>query len=99
MDRPQDLLRRKLRLSRAVISYERGWSLLAPVLAVLATFLATAWFGVFAALPPLARAALTLLFAAALVYSLWRLRGFAAPRDDQAIDRLDRDSSAPHRPP
>ncbi len=89
---------RKVTLARSIIAYERGWTAFAPVLTIIAAFLAFAWFGGFSMLPPLARAAVTIGFAAVLAMTLWRLRGLAMPAEAEAVARLDADSGVAHRP-
>jgi uncharacterized protein (TIGR02302 family) len=91
-------LEARIRAARALISAERAWTLLVPPLAVVAAFLAFAWFGGFLALPPLGRAAAAIAFAAALLFTLWRLRGLEGTDRESAVSRLDRDSGLAHRP-
>ena len=86
------------RRAEAVIVFERFWPPLVWAATVVALFLAVSWLGLWQALPRAARiggvAALAVAFAIALA-PLARLR---RPVRAETLDRLDRDSGAPHRP-
>src|SRR5580698_9725539 len=92
------LLAATLKRARWTIFWERLWPALAGFLTAIGVFLALAWLGVFLWLPPLGRAAVTIvcgLLAAAALIPLLRLR-LPALRD--SLNRLDRDSGLRHRP-
>jgi uncharacterized protein (TIGR02302 family) len=78
--------------------WERVWPPMAWALTVVAVFLAASWFGLWLVLPAGARIAGLVLFAAALLAVLYPLALLRAPRPEQRLARLDRDSAAPHQP-
>jgi Domain of unknown function (DUF4175) len=92
------LLAATLKRARWTIFWERLWPALAGFLTAAGVFLALAWLGVFLWLPPLGRAAVTILcgaLAAAALIPFLRLR-LPALRD--SLNRLDHDSGVRHRP-
>src|SRR5580698_2594036 len=92
------LLAATLKRARWTIFWERLWPALAGFLTAAGVFLTLAWLGVFLWLPPLARAAVTIvcgLLAVAALYPLIRLR---MPGARDGLSRLDADSGLRHRP-
>jgi uncharacterized protein (TIGR02302 family) len=87
-----------LKRARLAIFWERLWPALSGLVCAIGVFLALAWLGVFLWLPPLGRAAVTIvcaLLAAGALYPLLRLR---MPGARDGLSRLDLDSGLRHRP-
>jgi uncharacterized protein (TIGR02302 family) len=87
-----------LRRARWAILWERLWPALASLATAVGLFLTVSWLGLWLWLPPLARAALVVVFAlvalaAALPFAFLRRPGIA-----DALRRLDHDSGLSHRP-
>ena len=78
--------------------WEQAWPPLAAALVVLCIFLAVSWAGLWISIPPLARIAGLLIFAALLAVSLSPFLWLKLPRRAEALARLDRDSGLQHRP-
>lgn len=91
-------LRRKIDLSRLALGIERLWPPLAVVLALIAGFVALAWFGVFTAAPFWLHLGAVGAFAIALLYGLWRLILWRYPSLADGARRLDLEDTARHRP-
>lgn len=91
-------LRRRLRLARLIVWWERAWRLGWPLPALLATFAATALFDVLPLLPGWLHAAILVLFLLAVLAALWRLRRLSWPGLSEARQRLEQDSGFSHRP-
>src|SRR5580692_2966505 len=92
------LLDAMLKRARLAIFWERLWPALSGLVCAIGVFLALAWLGVFLWLPPLGRAAVTIvcaLLAAGALYPLLRLR---MPGARDGLSRLDLDSGLRHRP-
>jgi uncharacterized protein (TIGR02302 family) len=92
------LLDAMLKRARLAILWERLWPALTGFVCAIGVFLALAWLGVFLWLPPLGRAAVTIvcaLLAAGALYPLLRLR---MPGARDGLSRLDLDSGLRHRP-
>jgi uncharacterized protein (TIGR02302 family) len=92
------LLDALLQRARLAIFWERLWPALTWLVCAIGVFLALAWLGIFLWLPPLARAAVTIvcgLLAVAALYPLIRLR---MPGARDGLSRLDADSGLRHRP-
>lgn len=86
-------------LAWVVLLAERVMAALVPVAMLLALFFALAWFGLPRALPAWGHVALLALFAAGLLYALYRGgRGFRWPVRRDALRRLEQDSKLAHRP-
>ena len=86
------------RRAEAVIVFERFWPPLVWAATLAALFLALSWFGLWLAAPRLARIGGVAAFAVALVVALVPLVRLRRPVRAETLDRLDRDSGAPHRP-
>ena len=84
--------------ARLALAWEGVWPWLAAALVVATLFLVVSWFGVWDALPPLARAAGVLLFGAAFLAALSPLARAAWPDRRAALARVDRASGLAHRP-
>lgn len=100
-NRADALMRRLDRLvtgSRLALRWERAWPLLWLPLALLLTFLAVSWLGLWMFVPWQARAAGTCLFAGAFIASLWPLLRSRRPTEDEALARLDQSLAGAHRP-
>lgn len=77
---------------------ERVWPTLFGLIALAATFLALAWFGIFVMLPGILRIVLLVLFAAAAVFVLWRGRHLRLPRKAEVDARIEVSSRLAHQP-
>lgn len=84
--------------SRVSLGWERLWPRLWLPVAVLLSFLAVSWFGLWTHLPWQGRAIGLILFAAALVVSLWHVAMTALPTHRDALTRLDQSLQGGHRP-
>jgi uncharacterized protein (TIGR02302 family) len=92
------VLARTLAQARWNIFWERLWPTLALVATVVGLFLTVSWLGLWLWLPPLGRAAGTILFAAAFAASLWPLARVRFPSAEEALRRVDSVSGIAHRP-
>jgi uncharacterized protein (TIGR02302 family) len=89
----------RLRLARMALLWERLWPGCWPALAVVATFLVTALFGLLQLLPAALHDAALLVFGAALLLAVGKaLRGIGLPDADAARRRIERASGLAHRP-
>jgi uncharacterized protein (TIGR02302 family) len=86
------------RRAEAVIVFERFWPPLVWAATLVALFLAVSWLGLWQALPRLARIGGVAAFAVAFAIVLAPLARLRRPVRAETLDRLDRDSGAPHRP-
>ncbi|MDP3603261.1 MAG: TIGR02302 family protein [Bosea sp. (in: a-proteobacteria)] len=84
--------------SRISLGWERLWPRLWLPIAVILTFLALSWFGLWTALPWQGRALGVALFATALLASLWHVARMALPTHRDALSRLDQSLEGGHRP-
>lgn len=91
-------LERLATASRLALAWERLWPRLWTPLAVLLTFLAVSWFGLWQHLPWWGRAVGVGLFALAILASLVPALRSGAPSRREALARLDRSSLGAHRP-
>ena len=91
-------LSRLARGSRLALGWERAWPRLWLPLAVVLTFLAVSWLGLWTALPWQGRALGVALYAAALGFGLWRVATTPRPTHREALSRLDRSAGGAHRP-
>ncbi|WP_375460988.1 TIGR02302 family protein [uncultured Enterovirga sp.] len=92
--RLSDLVRR----ARATLVWEQVWPALWGPLGIVLLFLVGSWLGLWLDLPALGRMIGVALFAVALILSLLPALRVRIPRRNQALDRVDRDSAAGHRP-
>ena len=86
------------RRAEAVIVFERFWPPLVWATTLVALFLALSWLGLWQALPRAGRIGGVAAFAVAFVIALAPLARLRRPVRAETLDRLDRDSGAPHRP-
>ncbi len=86
------------RRAEAVIVFERFWPPLVWAATLVALFFALSWLGLWQALPRPARMGGVAAFAVALVVAFAPLARLRRPVRAETLDRLDRDSGAPHRP-
>jgi uncharacterized protein (TIGR02302 family) len=86
------------RRAEAVIVFERFWPPLVWAATVVALFLALSWLGLWQAVPRTARIGGVAAFAVAFAIVLAPLARLRRPVRAETLDRLDRDSGAPHRP-
>ena len=86
------------RRAEAVIVFERFWPPLVWAATLVALFLALSWLGLWQALPRAGRIGGVAAFAVAFVIALAPLARLRRPVRAETLDRLDRDSGAPHRP-
>ena len=84
--------------SRFALGWERLWPRLWLPIAVLLTFLAVSWFGLWTLLPWQGRTLGVALFAAALLASLWHMARMVLPTHRDALSRLDQSLEGGHRP-
>ena len=94
----EGLLKGALKRARWTILWERLWPALATLATVIGLFLAASWLGVWLWLPPLARAAGLLAFAALAVAAALPLVILRMPAAADGLRRLDRESGMAHRP-
>lgn len=85
-------------VSRASLGWERLWPRLWLPAAVILTFLAVSWFGLWTHLPWQGRALGVLFFAGALAASLWHVARTRLPTHRDALTRLDQSLQGSHRP-
>ncbi len=94
----ETLLKAALKRARWTILWERLWPALATLATVIGLFLAVSWLGVWLWLPPLARAAGLLAFAALAIAACLPLVFLRMPAAADGLRRLDRQSGLAHRP-
>ena len=95
---PAARLERLARRAQAVLSWERLWPAVVPLLTLAAAFLAVSWVGVWIASPRWLRIAGVALFGLLLAAALFQILRFRTPSRSDALSRLDRDSGLRHRP-
>jgi uncharacterized protein (TIGR02302 family) len=95
---PRSLLATALARARWTILWERLWPLLATLATLVGLFLALSWLGLWLWLPPLARAAGLLGFAATVIVAALPFFSLRMPGAPDGLRRLDRDSGLAHRP-
>src|ERR1700722_4697792 len=78
--------------------WERLWPVVARLAVVVGLFLTVSWLGLWLFLPPLARAAGLLVFAALAVAAMVPFAFLRMPAAAEALRRLDRGSGVLHRP-
>jgi uncharacterized protein (TIGR02302 family) len=86
------------RRAEAVIVFERFWPPLVWAATLAALFLALSWLGLWQQLPRAARIGGVAAFVVAFAIALAPLARLRRPVRAETLDRLDRDSGAPHRP-
>ncbi|MGX9963781.1 DUF4175 domain-containing protein [Roseomonas sp. F4] len=92
-------LRRRRRLARLALGWERLWPALWPPLGVFGLFLLVALLGLPLMLPGWAQALLSLAFLVAVIFAARHgFRGLALPRVEEADRRLESASGLAHRP-
>ncbi|MEM9223750.1 MAG: TIGR02302 family protein [Pseudomonadota bacterium] len=91
-------LARLIASARVALWWERLWPAMAPMVGVVALFLASAWMGLWIGLPPGVKIVALLIFAVLFVLSGWRLLQLRAPERDEALRRLEDDADLSHRP-
>ena len=77
---------------------ERVWPLVLPIACLLSAFLALSWFGLFAALPFVARIAALVVLVALGLAALWRNRGLRMPSRRDVDGRIEAVSRLRHQP-
>jgi len=84
--------------AKAALLWERLWPRLVPPLSVTGLFASASWLGAWSPLPPEARIAGVVAFAAALVASpfLWKTKSLNVTADD-AVKRIDNITGTPRR--
>jgi uncharacterized protein (TIGR02302 family) len=87
-----------LRRARWTIFWERLWPALTGVATVIGFFLAVSWLGLWLFLPPLARAALVVVFALGALAAFVPFVRLRLPTAAEGLSRLDRRSGLRHRP-
>ena len=87
-----------LRRARWSIFWEQLWPPLARLAVVVGLFLTVSWLGLWLVLPPLARAAGLLVFAALAIAAMVPFAFLRMPAASEALRRLDRGSDILHRP-
>ncbi|MEF2553660.1 TIGR02302 family protein [Aurantimonas sp. A2-1-M11] len=86
------------RMAWAALLTERAWPLVLALACLVAVFLILAWFGLFAALPYLARIAVLGGLAVLALVALWRSRTLRLPTGADVDSRIERVSRLPHQP-
>jgi uncharacterized protein (TIGR02302 family) len=94
----RSLLTRALTRARWALLWERLWPALATLATALGLFLAVSWLGVWLWLPPLARAAGLVIFAALAIAAAVPFFFLRMPGAPDGLRRLDRASGLVHRP-
>jgi uncharacterized protein (TIGR02302 family) len=84
--------------ARWTLFWERVWPPVAAFLTILGLFLSLSWLGLWLWLPTIARAAVMLVFALAVLVVFWRMLALRMPGRADALRRLDRNSGLAHRP-
>lgn len=84
--------------SRASLAWERLWPRLWLPAAIILTFLAVSWFGLWTHLPWQGRAAGVLITLAGLAASVWHILRTPLPTRRDALSRLDQSLPEAHRP-
>lgn len=92
------LIARLSRRARLSLAIERGWSALIASLVVTGLFVTVSWLGLWALTPDWARIAGIIIFAAGLLWAIRLALLVRAPTQNEALDRIDRDSGLSHRP-
>lgn len=85
-------------VSRASLAWERLWPRLWLPAAIILTFLALSWLGLWTHLPWQGRAMGVVLFFAALAASIWHVARTPLPSRRDALARLDQSLQGAHRP-
>ena len=83
--------------SRAALAWEAVWRGVSACTAVICLFLAASWFGLWTVVPPMARLAGVIVFAALFALAAWRAIVSARLSRADALARIDRTSGEPHR--
>jgi len=96
--RAERVMSTALRRARAAILWERVWPAMVALAVALGVFLIASWLGLWLALPIYGRIAGLVVFAAIFAVALLPSLRIRAPRDSEALNRLDRESRLPHRP-
>ncbi len=86
------------RMAWAALLIERAWPLVLALACLVAVFLILAWFGLFAALPFLARVAVIAILAGLGLAALWRNRGLRLPTATAVDARIEGASRLDHQP-
>ncbi len=81
-----------------VMTLERSWPLVVPVLIVMALFAAISWFGLFRLMPDAMRLLVLALFALAALAALYPLRFFRLPSRVEVDRRIERANRLEHTP-
>ncbi|MHA6685946.1 TIGR02302 family protein [Mesorhizobium sp. A556] len=84
--------------TRCSMVFERGWPLLLPLLVVMALFLSTAWFGLFARMPDILRFGVLAVFCITALAALYPLRFFRLPKADEIDRRIEAANALLHSP-
>lgn len=77
---------------------ERIWPLALPVLVVVSLFFSLSWLGLFRVMPDMLRLAVAILFALAVVASLYPLRFFRLPTWPEIDSRVETANQLTHNP-
>jgi len=91
-------LRRLIASARAALVWERLWPAVAPMIGVVALFVATALMGLWSGKAPLLKGLALVAFGVLFVAASWRLRRLRMPAREDALRRLEDDAALPHRP-
>jgi uncharacterized protein (TIGR02302 family) len=81
-----------------MLAFERIWPALLPAAIVVALFLILSWFGAWLILPVVPRIVLLVLFAGALIATIWPMLRIRLPDRVDGRARIEQSSSLPHRP-
>jgi uncharacterized protein (TIGR02302 family) len=97
-DRVLARIERAVKRARLLLAWEAVWPRIAPILALIALFLALSWFGLWRVVPDLARWAILAALAVAALWFLFR-RGLPRwPSRADALARVEAATGTLHRP-
>ncbi len=92
------LLRQKVFAAQCLLFWEEFWPTLWPLIAVVALFMITAFFGFWSLLPVWSKMIGLAGFGTAFLVALARILRLSLPSRDAALRHLERRSGIPHRP-
>lgn len=81
-----------------MMSVERGWPLVLPLIIVVSLFLSLSWLGVFRIVPDAGRIALLALFAISAIAALVPLFSYRHPSSDEVDRRIENANALEHTP-
>ncbi|WP_157014153.1 TIGR02302 family protein [Mesorhizobium xinjiangense] len=85
-------------VTHLVMTLERIWPLVVPILVVMALFAAISWFGLFRLMPDAMRLVMLAVFALAALAALYPLRFFRLPARHEVDRRIEQANRLEHTP-